>query len=488
MLGPVLLSLKTGDEIPRSDDAMRLEQPRRFWSASYEASKLDYFDAGDVFGRPILEQHERETVTRYARRRAQAIVRSYVRHLVDRYVDHACRQEPTRATAPAAYAQLCADATGGGKTLHQVVREALRCSMVEGVSYLLIDNAAAGVYGSAAAEAAAGVRAIVRPIEACDVVWSHEWQDQIVAALILMEAKDGSPFLWYVDETEAAWITLSGDPKQPQSLRIAEVHPPVRHSYGGCPLVALEIGEDADESPMAGPWAECQKRIAIIESLLLEEIQGITFTTTVFLGVSSASIGEVVVGPGKGLCIPQEGTSSPSVDRLGADVAQAGSLRDQLAYEVAELYRAAGLSPGNPLEAGAPESGVAKAFAFNEVESRLGSLVEVAEAVERRITKLAAAGFNWPAPQPVTWSREFAPMDLAGEIDGAIRLDASGAPGALKAQAWEALARKGFRIQAGKRAALLTKQVDAIADPAERPTSLIPPSFPPTNPGRTAGT
>jgi hypothetical protein len=237
----------------------------------------------------------------------------------------------------------------------------------------------------------------------------------------------------------------------------------VAHTYGGCPLVRKELG--SEDSPVAGPWCEIQRRIAVIESLLMEEIHNVTFTTIVFTNTSKETLQNVTVGSGMAICLTSDDRgNSPGVTKISADVSQAGSLRDQLAYEITELQRSAGLIAGSATQVGQPESGVARAFAFNEIEARLARLAEIGEGFERRIMELAAKGFGFPAADPVNWPREFAPMDLAAAVEAAGSLKINGAPPVLVSAAWEKLARHSLQIEPGsEKDAALAEQLQSMA-------------------------
>jgi hypothetical protein len=467
-LGVVFPPLAPGDPVPFSDEWTRLSQPRNFWDASYEASGLEYFDAGDLRGFAILPKHENESEKRFERRRQIAMVRPLVQHLVDRYVDHVCRQAPHRKAEGMA-AELLADVTGRGKSMGDLTRSAMTCALKKGVTYALLDNAAGGVYESQAQARDAGSRPIVREIEPEQVIWERTWDDQVTEAIIALVDREGSPFLWLVNEKNLQRVTLEGDPENPKDWRIKEVMPPVAHTYGGCPLVRKELG--SEDSPVAGPWCESQRRIAVIESLLMEEIHNVTFTTIVFTNTSKETLQNVTVGSGMAICLTSDDRgNTPGVTKISADVSQAGSLRDQLAYEITELQRSAGLIAGSATQVGQPESGVARAFAFNEIEARLARLAEIGEGFERRIMELAAAGFSFAPADPVNWPREFAPMDLSAAVEAAGSLKINGAPPVLVSAAWEKLARHSLQIEPGsEKDAALAEQLQVMASAPRGP-------------------
>jgi hypothetical protein len=134
---------------------------------------------------------------------------------------------------------------------------------------------------------------------------------------------------------------------------------------------------------------------------------------------------------------------SVSLDKLGADVAQAASLREQLNYEIQEMYRAAGLSSGSPTQVAQPESGVAKAFAFNEIEARLSAIGSAAEHAENLVLQRALGdGYPGDATYPTT----FDAPDLSAELDYLIRILTAPVASVLKEAAQKTYAAKAFSL------------------------------------------
>ena len=430
------LAFEIGKPLPRHELYDEQARARAFWRWS-DRARHNYATGADASGNAILGKHEREPEDRYRRRLRQAIVRPSTRSIVNRYNDHVCRVEADRPDPTGAYGELVKDATGMGTPLPTLLRRTLRRAQVQGCAYLLADSSAAGVFSTAAAAQAAGKRPILRLVEPDQVLWWRDWQGEAVEALVLFLDPDGTPFGWHVTDRVVQRIDLRIENNGPPL--VAAIGPEQAHKYGGCPLVRLApdlSGEDEPncigESSQAAPIAESQKRICNLDSLLLEEIQGITFTTTVLLGVSADQVKDVQVGPGMALCLPATGGSNPSVDKISADTGQAESIRKSLAYEFGELYRAAGPAPGNPTEAGQPESGVARAFAFNEVEAALAGLADAAERAENLAVKRLAADAGFAYPGDADWPDDFAPADLAADLEYTIRVLTSPLPEVLK--------------------------------------------------------
>lgn len=409
-----------------------------------------------------MPQHPAETGARYATRLHMAIARPYVRSIINRFNDFVTRHEVQRAKPSGAYEKILDDATGNGMSLDELMKKQLRKAQVEGVSYLLCDSLRPESFPTAAASVSAGQRGVIRAIDA-DMVLSHKSIDGIVTqALILLEDFNGY-FLWNVDSQNVQRINLDSTDGNRNSWEVTEVLEAMPHNYGGCPLVALrpEIDDGSAES-QAAPIAESMRRICNLDSWHFEELQNITFTTTVLLGVDAASVQDVAVGPGKALCLPQvPGGSLPSVAKISADTAQADSIRRALDNEAREMYRAAGLASGNPTEVGQPESGVAKAFAFDEIAARLKALADAAENAENLAIYRLATDAGWTYPGDAQWPDEFDAPDLAAELDLVIRLESAGAPRVLVENAWRAYAQISQQLDGSALARLDQELSDA---------------------------
>ncbi len=464
----------TGRLLPIHKSYRAQRTARDFWQRS-DRAKYDYPAGQDAAGRLILPKHEREMADRYERRKNQAIVRRYARPIIDRYNDFVTREPAKRpdAVPGSPYALIRADADGNGCPLEVMMKRVLRTAQVDGVGYMLCDASVSGVFESAAAEQAAGNRPLLRVILADQVVWWRCWQGALLEAVILLEDQDGKLFAWYVNQTQTQRIDLevSQDNAQTQphltnAPKIVAVQPPTNHKYGGCPLVALRPVMDDDveygSDSQCAPLAEGQKRICNLDSWLHEELQASTFTTTVFLGVSADAVKDVAVGAGQGLALPSMGTTNPAIDTIGSDTTQSDSLRKSLDYEIRELYRVAGLTPGNPMETGAPESGVSKAFAFNEIEAKLAALSDACQYAENTAIKRLSAGFSFAYPGDSDWPDDFASPDLADEITVTIQMQSANLPATLQRAQIERIAELCFHLD-GKQKAQFAAELDAQA-------------------------
>lgn len=448
-------------------------QARAFWRWS-DRCGFDYPAGKDASGRPILPRHEREPdeepCKRYTRRLAQAVGRPYVRSIISRYNDHVCRHAVKRPDAGGEYEALVSDANGAGTSLQSLMRSVLRQAQVEGASYLLADSLRMGTYESAAQAIADGQRSIIRQVSPDAVIdWRDDSHGNVAAGLMILVDDFGNKYAWNVDATGCQRIELAQEAVG-STYMVVSVGPIMKHSAGGCPLVRMSPIVGA--TSQAEPIAESQKKICNFESWLCEELQASTFTVPVILGCDPETIKAPTVGAGMLMAIPPTGGTSPSLGRIAADPTQADSLRQSLDREVRELYRAAGLSAGNPTEVGAPESGVAKAFAFNEIEATLSALADAAEDAENRAVMMAAGWGGWSYPGDCDWPDNFAPVDLAADLEFVVRLGtAPDVPAVLKTKAWRDFANRWGNLTAEEQAALSQQLDDMAEDEEEREES-----------------
>jgi hypothetical protein len=418
---------------------------RAFWNWS-DVTPRNYAAGVDSMASAILPQHEREPSNRYDRRLKQAIVRRYVRPIINRYNDFVTREKPTRPQGSTTYQELLADVNGKGLSFDQLVKLSLRSAQINGVSYWLADASTDEQTPTVAAENKANKRGIIRKINAESVIWWRDYEGELIEATILLESR-GGVFAWHVTETTTQKIYLK-PVNEAKELIISSVDAPEPHTYGGCPLVRIKtiLSDCGDSDSQAAPLAEGQKRICNLDSWLFEEIQGATFTTAVFLGVNSEQVKDVAIGPGMALCLPGESGKTPALGKLGADVAQAQSVRDSLSYEIKELYRCAGLSPGNPTEAAQPESGVAKAFAFNEINATCAAMADAMEYAENKIIYLLSSGFNWEYPGDCDYPDDFDAINLSEELDLLMKMQAAGLPKMIENKQIASIGQASFNL------------------------------------------
>lgn len=424
------LALKVGDELPKDSSYDADKIARAFWRASYKTGR-DYASTPDATGNPMLWKHEREQAEGYARRIRTTKPRNHSGPIIRRYNDFVFRTPATRPgdkeKADALYLQLVEDADGKGTSLDRFMRVSLGVAQVEREVYLLADSTKAPAEGALTVAQARtkGVRPILRRVCADAVTWSAWNDDILVEALVLMHRDDGTTFARWYGEKSSLDVELS-QPKHGINAwpKVVAIGPEVAHAYGGCPLVPLRpmfdtVGEDRGESQIH-PLAESQQAIFNYLSLVNEEILNVVFSQVIATGVSADQVKDVAFGSARLLCLP---SPDAKFQVLGADPAQADSIRTSIADEERELYRTAGVQTGDPTAGpAAPESGVAKAFKFNDLAANLSALADACEDAENAAMDRIFAAQSRTKPGDAQYPQEFDLPVMADELTDVIRI------------------------------------------------------------------
>ncbi len=482
-------AIEIGKELPRNtgegQDYNIQANARAFWRLSDQASHT-YAHGLDAIGNPVLRRLPAEEPDDFEWRQSMAVSPRHVSSIVSLFNSIVMREEAERADGPegSAFAELHLNADGMGTPLALLMGMQLRMAQVEGVSYVLADTTASESYSSIAEQMGAAVRPIIQRVSADQVLWWNDWRGQVVEAIIILEDKNGKEFGWYTNETHQQRIEITREKTGTNgwSLKVMGLGPLTAHTYGGCPLVRINPTFGSQDAPgndsQAAPIAEAQKLITGYRSLEAIEVYKSTFTMYALLGVSPEQVGTKNTGSGRVLCLPQ-GTG---VVRMGSDPAQATSIRESIAQTTSSMLLVAGLSPGNPLQTGSPESGVAKAYKFNEVEARLSALADAGEQAENLVRKRALAGVGAQDYGDCNWPDTFMSPDLTGDLDYTIRLLTSPLPAVLKEEQTRLFAQGAFDLEEDDQRELNTQIEQASADAAAEKENKI------TNPGGIAGT
>ncbi len=423
------LQLEIDKPLPKhaSYDADRVA--RAFWRASYRCGRT-YITGVDALGETVLVRHEREQDDSFRRRQRCAKPRNYCGPITRQYNDFVFRREATgrdQETNPV-YQQLLVDADGRGTPLVKLMRGALKRAQIEREVYILPDSTKpAGAAMTQAQAQAAKVRTVIRVIGADSVLWWRDLDGVLVEALVLFTDAQGVEFArWYGPSTTMD-VALRQDEKAGQV--VASLGAEVKHPYGPCPLERLrplfDDSDDSDASPgesQIAPLAELQQDVANKLSLLDSELYDSTFSQWIASGVDKARVGPLDMGNTRVICLPDPASR---FDCVGADPAQANTLREVIADIVRELYRIAEISAGNPTEAGAPESGIAKAFKFNGLAANLSALADACEAAENGVMRRIFLALSLGESPAVDYPGDFDSPDFAAELETVIRVTAA---------------------------------------------------------------
>jgi len=238
--------------------------------------------------------------------------------------------------------------------------------------------------------------------------------------------------------------------------------PPVAHGYDSVPLVRLRpqfdpLGEVAGScgDSQAGPLAESQQAIANLLSLVGEEIYNVTFSQMIAFGVSEAQVGDAKVGSNRVLCVPNP---AGSVTMIGADPAQAESIREQIADEIANLLRLAGV---NPTDATQVASGLALAFRHNDLATIVAALALACEDAEAKLWDLLGDGWGFEPPARTIYQGKDTDLpDFAGEATTLLQIVGNmSLPAVIRRKVAERFAARNLSLTAAESTELVA-QID----------------------------
>ena len=310
------------------------------------------------------------------------------------------------------------------------------------------------------------------------VVWWRDIDGILAEALVLLVNENGDKFARFYDAKATVDVELNQEKDDKSEgitvLKVVKVNPPKPHKYGACPLVRLrpmfDDDEDGEASPgesQISPLAELNQAITNYLSLLNTEIYDCTFSQWIASGVAASQVKDVEVGNNRIICMPDPLAKFASI---GADPAQAESIANRINETQTELYRLAGVSTGDPLAGpGAPESGAAKAFRFNDLAANLAALADACEDAENAVMQrlFTAAGETYPGD--VKYPDDFDMPDLAAELEGVIRVvTASALPEIIKAKLVTRFADRNLALDDDEEAELAQQLKDGppvSADP-----------------------
>ena len=435
-----------------NNDYQELSRARGFWAASHVGG-YKYVDATDAVGNPVLWKYRREGTDDYTERKMQATLSNYLRPVTSAYVDFVLRPGVDRGDESEyiSFTEWVQNVDGNGSTMDDFISIRARDAFVNMTTFAMIDSTATGEEQTAAD--ASGVSYFARSLSADAVPYYRIDQNIVREAIVLLHDSAGKFGIYFTD-SDMTRFRLQDDNHAP--LTVASVEPAVPHFYGGCPVVILDYAD----LHLAADIAEKQKSIFNRESMLQEELVNSTYTTWAF-NCDKPSDGEDTIEMGTRRIVFL-GAEANGTQRLGADPAQAASLREAIQGDVTEIYRTAGLTPGNPVKVGDAESGLAKAFSFNELKSRLDSYAKKLEFFEETLSSRWAAATGSPWPGEVTYSREFDPRDRMHELELAIMVISSNLPDAFKnAQLREA--SKAFSMSPQERRGMSIDAEDSSA-------------------------
>jgi hypothetical protein len=394
-------------------DAVRHERDLRHWlrlSERLRDGSVRYAFGRTEHGEDVIPAHPRESDDRIRRRRALTRVTSYVSAIAGHYIAHIWRRPQSRGVngvdIPREAQHIIDDADGTGIALTELMRRVTRRAFVEQRRYLLVDRTD---------------RYVIRDIDA-DHVWRADALPSGVVrqAAVRMADVDGRYFLWNIDDRQSqrAWLDDAGE-------QVTAVEPARPHGYGGCPLV--QFGQTP---AIIADVADCQRRIALIDSLLVTDLENNAVTWYIGSGIPDPAAMPKLVKSANAIVAFQ--SPEARIAAISGDDTVSQRLSREREEARAELYQIAKVQPTSA-EPGQAESGLARQYRFVDAEVELSALADAAEMAENACWRLIARAMAAREPVTADYPDDFAPTDIAGRIARADAVQRARLPDEIKA-------------------------------------------------------
>lgn len=409
---------KIGQGLDNHPSYLKLEKLWTFLRWAYKGG-VNYKDQDDAVGDPVFVAHEREeaggsiTAPGLARRKRLSVYKNYTRTIIDRFNDFVFRESGiVRDTSTSAdWTKWVENVDDLGTPIAKFMATQMRHAQVLGRQFIVARTSRTADAGelTAAQADAAGVHIWLERVFPIDVLDWRRSRGKIRETLIQYD--DGTAVLYRVDDFIEIKLNDAGT--------VTSLSEPIQHNFGRLPVI--EAAPFDETKSQIEDIAELNKQLLNLDSLLRSELYANHFTQFVMTGVDSSQVANAQLGTWNLLCIPQ---AIAKLEAMGSDTSQAAGIREAITDDIREIYKLAGLVSGDAEETGQAESGVARAWKFHEVESKLGAIADEAERVETLIGELWAAGVGNTASKPKApdYPDKFDVPDLAAEIDRSLSL------------------------------------------------------------------
>jgi len=375
-------AILTGRKLPIDIKAYQAKvKAAEYLRLSYRPIGILYTQGWAPDGR-IIHKMECEEKEDWNIRTSQTPTRHYVATVINKYNSAVFRNEPTRDEG-SIVDTLYADADGFGSPLNTLMRNALKASQIDGVSYLLADSTASDTQILTIAQRnSSGVRPYIRLLKVENILHIEQIENIITEAIVLLVDENGNTFARYMDSTD--FIDMVIDEK---NMMVKEVSEPYSHGYASIPLVEIQ----PFDVPQSQLPADSQRTIVNILSLLQQEMTDHVFSKFILSGVrvpqdDSGTQQKITYGSKRMIILEDSGAK---LDLLGADHGSADSLRKQVEIEETNLYYASGF--GRPNVEPTALSGTSRLIAMEDFFINCDALKNAIEVAENKILAIIAS-------------------------------------------------------------------------------------------------
>lgn len=373
-----------------------------------------------------LVAHPRETPEKFARRKAMAYFSNYVKVVINAHVDPVFRKEPTRVYEENAtlFSAFMENADGAGTAFSKFIKRAGRMAKLYTVCFIVVDNFAEGEQPLSLLEAKEGRKFpycyIVKPQDVVEYevdrngnIKRFSYDTKTEKFTCGNKVSEMTRWTWTPEEctrsvvgnsTEAGGVDVV---VTPNALGVVPVVP-----YFGQPT---EPGELMPEKEFYN-IVQTNHAIFNICSELRELLRNQAFAVLTYPmgeGDDPDAVQEMIIGTETVLAY--DGTTSKAPAFIAPPAEQAALLQAELSRLVEEIYRMAGVK--SMIGVQASESGVAKAYNFEETNKLLADFSQNTEVAEKAIAVLFEKYTGEKLKYTATYPEDFGIVDIASELD-----------------------------------------------------------------------
>ena len=370
------MQIEVGKKLPFHNDIKKIHNRWKFWETSVKVDE-DYVTGKDAKAKPIIKRFECEELDNYKQRLERTSPRNYISNIVNQYVGSVFLNEPERDESIPDVNNI----DGRGKSLSTIMQSNLKNAMIYGIAPIIFESSSQGTQSIAQARSEGGNSYRVSSASPWSLVNWTIVDGYLLEALISFVDEAGNNFCRLYDSTFVTDVFFDN------AQKVTSIGEPIPHGFSDIPVVlqSLNIINDSFVQPLA----QIQMNINNILSLLGSEQYSQTFTRWVISGlegVSDMTAEErrnwlLSWGSNDLIILP----SAVNVNRLGADITQAESLRKSIENDTNELNKTAGLVEAS---VSSDASGEARKLAKSQFKTMASLMSASCEDAENYVIKL----------------------------------------------------------------------------------------------------
>lgn len=397
-------------------------------------SGFDGFPPSDVNtpGNSYLDQYPREDQKKYRKRVEMAHYDNYVATILDLLMSYALKQSSSVENLPDRLETWRENATLSGVSWDDLMQQVIsRRAGLMGWLPVLVDQLPReeGLNEAQVTDSGARLDPYVMALTPGNLL---DWYidpmtgKMVWAKFVITEMRQPDPmsspvkvavFKIFTTSEIFAW-ELTGDDKEPTRL------PDAKHPFGEVPLVSFRqrpnIEDPVRGTSMVGDAAIAMRRLFNLGSELDEHIRSDVFALLqVPIPSGETAPKELLIGSGNAVPVPAD--SVRDYMYVSPDASVASTIETRMTNIVEGVYRRARVQLGG--DARTQQSGIAKAWDFEETNRLLSDFVGQMAMSERRIYVLIGTGMGLTADVldaiRVVPSSDFTVSDLMADLEAA---------------------------------------------------------------------